>query len=198
MKTKQAIISQSERFVRANGLSSLSVAKIAQSLGISEHGFAAHFSSRAELLSDVVDNYVSTTIADIKHISKTRSVACDRLIEFLGMVERTAGDEGVICLLASMCAERLSLDPAVFERAEEFYDFHLQWLTETFELGWHDSSLVLVDSPHKEALFVLTAIDGGQVIAKASGDVGYVRNICALVRERYLSGKAQQESSKPS
>jgi AcrR family transcriptional regulator len=120
-RSRNAILYQAAQLATVEGLSGLSIARLAEAVGMSKSGLFAHFGSKEELQLATIDTATAIFTADVIEPALLEPTGIGRLRtlaeRFLGHVERQVFPGG--CFFASVAAEMDTHPGPVRDKAAE-------------------------------------------------------------------------------
>jgi AcrR family transcriptional regulator len=127
-RSRNAILNEAARLATVEGISGLSIGRLADAVGMSKSGLYAHFGSKKELQLATVDTAASVFVAQVVEPSASSPNALERLHQlvdgYLRYIEVDTFPGG--CFFASVLAEMDTHPGAVRDRLVGFLE---DWLT---------------------------------------------------------------------
>jgi AcrR family transcriptional regulator len=157
-RTKNAILDAAAALATQEGLTALSIGRLAEATGMSKSGLFAHFGSKEDLQVATVDHAAALFVAEVISPARAapRGVArvwalCDRMIDYS---ERQVFPGG--CFFAATSAEFNNKPGAVRDRIEQTMRSWLSYLEHSVEQAQAAGEL-RDDLPARELAFQLDA-----------------------------------------
>lgn len=170
--------------IRSNGYNGFSLDQIARDVGIQKPSLFHHFSSKSELVAAIFRRYSEEIFAFLDQTTRTEPRACDRLIAYI-LESRKLLEEGEsICMSIALNIDQENLHAEIIQDLALFHDINIKWLTDTFELGLKDGSVLPGGTPAEKASAFLALVDGAQLIARSHRDVSKYDEATSLIRSR--------------
>lgn len=168
--TKTALLNSAESAARRFGFDGFSYADLAKDVGIRKASIHHHFPSKADLSVALMERYhrnFQRICAEIDAGCETGGAKLQGLIRQY----REGSDDGrQLCLCVAFSASRDSLSPDVIHRIGLFRGMVTDWLETALEQGRKDGSVSGVHSPEREAVSVLSLLEGAQLLARTDED----------------------------
>jgi AcrR family transcriptional regulator len=124
-RSRSAILNEAAKLATVEGLSGLSIARLADAVGMSKSGLFAHFGSKEELQLATIERASEIFAADVVDPALTEPTGIGRLRalaeRFLDHVERQVFPGG--CFFASVATEMDTHPGPVRDRAFEFVEY---------------------------------------------------------------------------
>ncbi len=167
--TTTRILDVAERLMQTRGFNGFSYADIAAEVGITKASLHYHFATKAELGCTLIERYSGVFEDALQRILRERAAAPARLRAYVKLYADVLADERM-CLCGMLAAEYATLPEAMQRALRSFFAANERWLTQLLEQGQHEGSLTLrVPAPEGAAMLV-GALEGGMLLARASGD----------------------------
>ena len=172
---KDKILTAAEKRVRGAGFSEMSFRDLAQDVGIKSASVHYHFPTKTDLGEALVTRYADRFKVALDEI------VTDNLETALNGFVTLYSDALVlhesICLCAIMGAEAIGLPENVNQRTKLFFSMNKAWLEDLFKAHG-------VNDPSDTAALVVAALEGGMIVASASGDRAVFDQIVGAVRRK--------------
>lgn len=174
MTMRDSILDAAELRVRGGGFVAMSFRDLANDVGIKSSSVHYHFATKHELGEALVTRYTDQFRARLDEIDMGDLRAA--LDGFVGLYANALVLNETICLCAVMGAEAIGLPEHVNQRTKVFFKMNRDWL-ETL-LSSHG-----IGSPADTASLIVSALEGGMIIASASNDRSFFEQVAkAAVR----------------
>jgi TetR/AcrR family transcriptional repressor of nem operon len=168
--TTTRILDVAERLMQTRGFNGFSYADIAAEVGITKASLHYHFATKAELGCTLIERYSAAFHSALQKIIRERADAPARLRAYVKIYAEVLANERM-CLCGMLAAEYATLPEAMQRALRAFFEANEGWLTQLLEQGRQDGSLSLrVPAPEAAAMLV-GALEGGMLLARASGDL---------------------------
>lgn len=178
--TAQKIMDIAERAARTGGYDGFSFREIAAELGIKPASVHYHFPTKAALGTAIVAHYTDRFLAALGDADAPAPVLLDR---YIAAYRHSVAEENLMCLCGMFGAEIAKLPPPVADTARAFFDRNIDWIAPVLDrLGATD--------PRAEAKALIAALEGGLVVARATGDLGAFDAAAAMATRGIASGAA--------
>jgi AcrR family transcriptional regulator len=169
-RSRNAILYQAARLATVEGLSGLSIARLADAVGMSKSGLFAHFGSKEELQLATIetagvifsDEVVEAALAEPSAIGRLRALA----ERFLDHVERQVFPGG--CFFASVAAEMDTHPGPVRDKALEVVEQWSQQLAAAVRAAQEEGAIDPAEDPDQLAF----EIDAYLLLANAAFVIG--------------------------
>ncbi len=171
---KEKIIAAAERRVRRKGFQALSFRDVAGDVGIKSSSVHYHFPTKKDLGEALIDTYT------LKFKGQLDSIAMDdihsALKSFVSLYENALVVDESVCLCAVLGAESMGLSFDMRSKTRAFFEMNVQWLNTL--LDYHH-----VNEDKSMALLIVTALEGGMVVASASHDKTILTKVAQKLQE---------------
>ena len=185
--TASRILDVAERLVQTRGFNAFSYADVAEALGVRKASLHHHFATKADLGLALVTRYRSDFLAALGAIEAATPSARERLeryAELYGTVLRKRR----MCLCGMLAADVATLPKPLRTSLSGFFAENEAWLERVLEEGRTSGELAFEGPASSFATFVVGALEGAMLVARASGQVGEFdrasERLLALVRAR--------------
>lgn len=158
MNTREQIVQEADRLIRTVGYNAFSFQDISRTIGIKTASIHYHFPSKSDLGAAVVDRHIELVEAFIRN--QEGKPEPEQIHAFIGIYENLLPTNRV-CMVGSLGADFITLDPAVQAKLRLFSDLILNWLTGVLENGQQTGSLRISVHPRSKALMIITNLMGG-------------------------------------
>lgn len=181
------LLDAATRLVREKGFAATSVDDLCTAAGVTKGAFFHHFASKEALGVAAANHWAETTstlFADAPY--HARADPLDRVFAYLDFrSEILAGETAEFtCLVGTMVQEVHESSPAIRAACEASITGHAETLVPDIAAALAAQAVEGVD-PYSLALHTQAVLQGGFILAKATGDPGVARQSVAHLR-RYL------------
>lgn len=169
--TRTALLDAAETAARARGIDGFSYATLAETVGIRKASIHYHFPTKAALSSALMDRYTSEMMRACADIDGRYSTGGERLRALIEHYRQALNGGETLCLCVAFSGNRNSLSEDVGDKVDAFRTMVLTWIASAFVRGRDDGSIAGVADPMDEAHAALALCEGGQIAARAKGDL---------------------------
>lgn len=172
--TKSALLAEAEQLVCTVGYAVFSFADLSERVGLRKASIYHHFPSKEALGNALIDSYLERFVGELDRLSKRRLGARSRLMAY-GDFFVSALSDGQMPLCGALAADAADLPASMQRRVERFFRLHLDWLEQEIRRGVSDGDLRPDLNVSRAALQVLSALQGGSIVAWALKDSSVIR-----------------------
>ena len=174
--TQNRILNTARRLFHQQGYTAVGVADICRQAGVVKGSFYHFYSSKAELLNDVLRRNWKNTSDALDHLQTARGTGREKLARFVGMIVAHArhmnAEEGAIygCNIGVIASE---MGPSERTAESTITDIFSQWLTaltRLVESGQADGSIGREREADELAVALLASIQGMSVLGRTFND----------------------------
>lgn len=170
--TKTALLDAAETALRRRGYDGFSYADLAQAVGIRKASIHYHFQRKTQLAADVMTRYHEKVLSCCQMIDAASPNGAAKLLGFVEFYrEATAGGQQ-LCLCVALSGTPDSLTAHVTQATNTFRSAVLAWLEIAFEEAARDGTVSDIGAAIEEAAALLALLEGAQLSARASQNVG--------------------------
>jgi len=188
-ETAEKILDLAETLIQTRGYSAFSYQDISDSLGIRKASIHYHFPSKTALGIAVVDRYVARFGAALATLAADETRPSMAVLElYLEPYGRFADTTDRVCLCGALAGEILALPPEMRSRVEGFFRSHQEWLAKILKRGTARGEFQLVAPAGKQARFIFSALQGGLLVKRATGDATQLRDITTVIKLQLTTG----------
>ena len=175
------ILDIAERFVRRNGYNGFSFRDVASRVGIKSASVHYHFPTKTDLGAAVARRYTDRFMDGLGDPQATQTPLNDYVAAFRDGLTR----DGQMCLCGVLGAESSALPAEVAAEAKRFCELNIAWLVRALSprnptSGAQDPSL------RRQALVILSALEGAMIVARNLGNLAVFDEIAAGLTEAQL------------
>lgn len=184
MDTKTSLLDSAERLARRLGFDAFSYADLSCEVGIRKASIHHHFPTKADLALAMITRYREGIMIALTEIEREGKTAAAQLTAYLNLYKAALKGGEQVCLCVSFSVSLSSFEERVVRQINRFHAESLAWLEHLFERGLADGSVANVRDPAEEAYACLAVVEGAQLIARASGEVGDFENAVKSLASR--------------
>jgi len=167
------------------GYSAFSYADVSEQIGITKATIHHHFSTKSDLAVAVLKRHRERLEQATQYLEGKVQDPLAMLHAYVQHWEACIADRSVpICVAALLSAEMPVLPEAVQAEVRRHFEVLSSWLERTLRAGVAGKVISLNGTPAEEAQFLMAAVHGGMLSARASGscDVFKIVTTSALNR----------------
>lgn len=168
--TAGRILDVAERLVQTRGFNAFSYADVAEALGVRKASLHHHFATKAELGLALVTRYRSDFLAALGAIESATSSARERLERYAALYGAVLRKRRM-CLCGMLAADVATLPKPLRTSLSGFFAENEAWLERVLEEGRTSGELAFEGPASSFAAFVVGALEGAMLVARASGQV---------------------------
>jgi len=183
-ESRERILAEAARQVRRDGLESVGVGTLMQSVGLTHGGFYGHFESRSALLAEALERALKEGEANAKAPGSGRAPSFDRAVRsYLSRTHRDARDSG--CAIAALACDVARADAASREVMSDHIEGFIAAMSKT--LGGREDA----------AMLAVSAMVGALALSRVIADPARSDALLKSVRDqlRTLENPASSEAS---
>lgn len=166
----ERVVDAAEGLLQQQGYNGFSYDDVARLIGIKKPSIHHHFPTKGDLAAMVVQRYTHRFREELLRIEGRHARARDRLVAYAELFDRTFARERRLCVCGMLGAEAHELPEPVRDEVARFFDIHLRWLQEAFELGQREGGLGPAARPAALARAYLCALEGAMVVGRGLAD----------------------------
>ncbi len=175
MGTKQKAVREAHLLVQRFGWSGFSFQDLADHLGIKKPSLYAHFASKEELGTDMIETYRSSFLTWAETLSEMD--ADQRISAFFDMLFKFSQKGALYCPLSSLVAELHTLPLAMKKKVKQAYEAQLQWLKKAV-LDGQSQGIFRRDMNADELIdFIISTATGSLFTARVTSDPEKVKSL---------------------
>jgi TetR/AcrR family transcriptional repressor of nem operon len=191
--TSDQILDIAQSLIQAGGYEGFSYASIATELGIRKASIHHHFPTKGDLALRLIQRYQQAFQRELAAIDAKGKRPKQKLEAYAELYVGVLRNEHRLCLCGMYAAELPSLPADAQEQVRSFFRENERWLAGVLSEGATDGSLVFGGKPDETARLVLSSLEGGMLVARAQGDVDYLRAVARRLIEGL--GKPRERST---
>ena len=162
----QRIAEVAQNLVQEVGYNGFSFEHIAKEVGMRKASVHHHFASKADLGVAVVKSYTHEFEDALQNILTSAKSAPQRLTAYADLFEATFANQHHLCVCGMLSAESNSLDPAVKQEVNHFFQLNMTWLTFVVQEGMDSGSLKKVNDAPAVAQTCLSMLEGSMLVGR--------------------------------
>ncbi|ABW27258.1 transcriptional regulator, TetR family [Acaryochloris marina MBIC11017] len=165
--TATQILDVAQEMVRNRGYSAFSYADISKQVGIRKASIHYHFSTKDELVKELVKRYREDMMRACDRITQSNASLDQQIVQFAHLY-RNGLEDKQICLCAMLAADYAVLPQPVRDEIQVFFQETETWLTNLLQQGC-DAQLWTCQ-PEQEAKGLIALLQGAQLLARSATD----------------------------
>ena len=167
MDMKHRILSVAQKLIQQRGVNGFSYADIAKEVGVSKPSLHHHFSTKADLVARLMEQYTEQLTVYLEGVNQTHESASARLQAYCKLYRDTLESDRV-CMGGILSAEAPTLDPLIYPLLERFFSYQQQWLTQVLEQGQVSGELRLLVPAETQASTIISTLQGALIVSRVS------------------------------
>lgn len=171
--TATRIMDAAQRLAQTRGYDGFSYADIATEVGIRKASIHYHFPSKVDLGRELVARYRADFGRALRRIEGQTGDPRRRLESYAGLYRAVLEDGGRMCLCGMLAAEMAVLPEETREGVRGFFAENMAWLAGVLAEGADSGLLRFAASPETEAQLLISALEGGMLVARAYGAISH-------------------------
>ncbi|NKJ97855.1 TetR family transcriptional regulator [Rhizobium leguminosarum bv. viciae] len=174
---REAVMSAARATVQAHGYNALSFRELAKEVGIKSASVHYHFPTKGALGAALARRYTEDGAAYLTELLATSENATWCMDRYTEIFRSALANDNRMCLCGIMSAELDDLPTEVRTEVDKFAAMNVGWLSKVLSRAKPSAS----DQDLQEhAMAIFAAIEGAQLVARGSQDIGiYDRTIRA-------------------
>lgn len=162
----QRIAEVAQNLVQEFGYNGFSFEHIAKEVGMRKASVHHHFASKADLGVAVVQLYIHEFEDALQVILANAKIATQRLTAYADLFEATFANQQHLCVCGMLSAECNSLDTAVKQEVNQFFQLNMTWLTLVVQEGIDSGTLKKVNDAPALAQTCLSLLEGSMLVCR--------------------------------
>jgi TetR/AcrR family transcriptional repressor of nem operon len=162
----QRIAEVAQSLVQEVGYNGFSFEHIAKEVGMRKASVHHHFASKADLGVAVVQIYTHEFEEALQVIVINTKTAPQRLTAYADLFEATFANQHHLCVCGMLSAESNSLDSAVKQEVNHFFQLNMTWLTFVVQEGMDSGTLKKVNDAPAVAQTCLSMLEGSMLVGR--------------------------------
>jgi TetR/AcrR family transcriptional repressor of nem operon len=176
--TSEKILDVAQSLIVAGGYNGFSYADISAAIGIRKASIHHHFSTKAELVSVLVDRYRRQAEAGLESLRGELSSPAEQLQSYLNYWRTCIRDVSPsFCVCAMLAGEMQMLPEEVASRVRAHFQNLAEWLTSVLRAGMEQDLFRMNNRPEEEAQMLMASVHGAMLSARAFSDPGLFTTI---------------------
>ncbi len=164
--TATQILDVAQEMVRNRGYSAFSYADISKQVGIRKASIHYHFSTKDELVKELVKRYREDMMRACDRISQSSLDLDQQVIQFANLY-RNGLESQQICLCAMLAADYAVLPQSVQNEIQTFFQVAEDWLSNLLQQGSDARLWTCHPSADQEAKGLIAMLQGAQLLARS-------------------------------
>lgn len=175
--TAERILDIAQDLLQRQGYNGFSYQDIAERVKIRKASIHYHFPSKGDLAVSLCVRYVERFLERLQQLERKHSSSHARIRELTQIYARIIKDKEKLCPMVMLSAELESLPAPAREQLQRFVSESERWLGRTLEQGKRNQELQFSGSFQAQARIILASLQGGMLMARASGDRGLFQSL---------------------
>lgn len=177
------ILDTAQTLIQTRGYNGFSYRDIANAIGIKSASIHYHFPTKCELGQAVAARYCDLFSQLLKAISQDSPSAQAMLESYVGLFRDTLVERERLCLCGMLAGEVETVPEAVKKEIVRFFNQQNTWLAETIQIGIEGGEILSSIDAASWATTLLSALEGGMLVAKGLGDYQHFDIVAASLLE---------------
>lgn len=165
--TATQILDVAQEMVRNRGYSAFSYADISKQVGIRKASIHYHFSTKDELVKELVKRYREDMMRACDRITQSNTPLDQQMLQFANLY-RNGLEDNQICLCAMLAADYAVLPQPVRDEIQTFFQEVETWLITLLQQGCDAQQWGC--QPEQEAKGLIAMLQGAQLLARSTAD----------------------------
>ena len=162
----QRIAEVAQNLVQEFGYNGFSFEHIAKEVGMRKASVHHHFASKADLGVAVVQSYTHGFEDSLQNILTSAKTAPLRLSAYADLFEATFANQHHLCVCGMLSAESNSLDTAVKQEVNHFFQLNMTWLTFVIQERMDSGFVKKVNDAPALAQTCLSMLEGAMLVGR--------------------------------
>lgn len=169
--TKELLLDAAQELIQRRGLNAMSFQDLSDAVGIRKASVHHHFANKSEMVNALVLRFLGDFDEEVSGILKSRCSGKTKLKRYCGLFGDMLqnGEQDRNCLCGMLMAEMLSLDETGLDLVRRFLKTNIRYVREIAAEGVRDGSLNDQGNVTGTAELVLSAVEGGLLLARCEG-----------------------------
>jgi len=160
------IADAAQALIQQVGYNGFSFEHISKAVGMRKASVHYHFASKADLGVAVVKIYTHDFEDALQIILTKAKSAPQRLTAYADLFEATFANQHHLCVCGMLSAESNSLDAAVKQEVNQFFQLNINWLTLVVQEGMDSGTLKKVSDAPALAQTCLSLLEGSMLVGR--------------------------------
>jgi len=187
--TAERILDIAQDLIQRRGFNAFSYHDIAAPMGIRKASIHYHFPGKADLGQAVIARYRRNLAALMREAEIGNADHWTILAAYFHPYFEFARTGDKVCLCGALAGEFMALSADMQAQVSAFFRDHQDWLATLFARGRAAGAFAFAGSPGRMARAVFSALQGGLMVERATGDRRHLRETVAIL-EATLRGPA--------
>jgi TetR/AcrR family transcriptional repressor of nem operon len=182
------ILTAAEELIQTQGYNAFSYKDICAIVGIKTSSIHYYFPTKADLGKAVVKKQLEALSHSLEQLIQNTFFSCQQKLEkFIDdIIAANYSDKLKMCLGGMLASDVLTLPEMVQHEVKQFFASLEKWLKELLLQAIRSKEFVLKKiSIHREALFILSLIEGALLLARLFQDEGHLVVARQHIIDRY-------------
>lgn len=167
--TRSKIVSRATELLKERGYNGFSYNDISVPLGVRNAAIHYHFGSKADLCTELVDQYRELLRSQTAQFMTTGGSATAQIEGYFKFCLHECPDCSSLCPLGALAVDFERAPDPVKERAQLLIDEMHTWLTRVFEVGRAQGEMNFSADPALMAHMLMSTVQGSRTLQRISG-----------------------------
>ena len=181
------ILDAAEQLIQQNGYNGFSYDDISRQVGLKKPSIHHHFQTKSGLVSMVVERYTFRFKNLLEEIDLKNLSAVDKLNGYIKLFSKTYDTNRRLCVCGMLGAESDILPQKIVIAVGQFFELNQNWLAKIIEFGVKSKEFKLNLNPSKEALYLLSSLEGAMVVGRGVGSDDTLRDVAQTAFKSIVS-----------
>lgn len=181
---REELLNHAEAEMRVQGFGGYSYGQLAKRVGIRKASIHHHFPAKADLGLALTRRYAQRLDTALSDIVARSTTAADALTDIFALYRSAMEGGEKMCLLCALSGDAASLSPKMREALHSANLMVVRHIERVLDRGRDEGSVTLTENAQDEALSILAALQGAQLIARARQDDALFDRALAPLRAR--------------
>lgn len=167
--TREKLLDVAQDLIQKRGINAFSFQDLSKAVGIRKASVHHHFATKADLIESLMDRFLVQFEHATSRILASKVNGKTKLQRYCSLFQGTlkAGNNDKNCLCGMLMAEVASVDNSVRVQIQRFLRENVTFVESILEEGVQDGTLESQKNIKSTALLVLSALEGGLLIARS-------------------------------
>lgn len=167
--TRGKIVSRATELLKERGYNGFSYNDISGPLGVRNAAIHYHFGSKAELCTELVEQYRELLRSQTSQFMASGGSATEQIEGYFRFCMHECPDCSSLCPLGALAVDFERAPDAVKERAKLLIEETHAWLTRVFEVGKAQGEMSFQTEPSLMAHMLMSTVQGSRTLQRISG-----------------------------
>lgn len=167
--TAEKLLDTAQSLIQQRGYNGFSYEDLAQIVGIRKPSIHHHFPKKEDLGARVIQRYTERFKEALDALEKDASTPLKRLDGYITLFCNTYEPGRKLCPGGILGAESGTLPESIGSALKAFFALNVTWLSALLEDGRAQRQFVFAGNADRQALFLLSALEGAMVVGKGLG-----------------------------